>query len=97
MHKFLWHKIIEISVMNQYLTEELERQSFFCSIYFLINFFLLEPVFEIKDIVQTIYTVFFNPLTPVSDQDRISPYNSITISSRLVMSVKKNINKKIIN
>ena len=25
---------------------------------------------------------FFNPLSPMSDQDRISPYNVVTISSR---------------
>ena len=34
----------------------------------------------------------FNPLTPMSDQDRISPYNISTISSRQVMRIKKNIN-----
>ena len=33
-----------------------------------------------------------NPLTPMSDQDRISPYNIDTISSRQVMRKKKNIN-----
>ena len=31
------------------------------------------------------------PLTPSSDQSRISPYNINTISSRQVMGVKKNI------
>ena len=35
---------------------------------------------------------FFNPLTPMSDQDRISPNNISTISSRQVMRIKKNIN-----
>ena len=30
-----------------------------------------------------------NPLTPMSDQDRISPYNINTISSRQVMRLKK--------
>ena len=30
----------------------------------------------------------FNPLTPTSDQDRISPYNITTISSRQVMRIK---------
>ena len=34
----------------------------------------------------------FNPLTPMSDQDRISPYNINTISGRQVMRKKKNIN-----
>ena len=34
----------------------------------------------------------FNPLTPMSDQDRISPNNIRTISSRQVMRIKKNIN-----
>ena len=33
-----------------------------------------------------------NPLTPMSDQDRISPYNINTISSGQVMRIKKNIN-----
>ena len=31
----------------------------------------------------------FNPLTPMSDQDRISPYNINTISIRQVMRMKK--------
>ena len=33
-----------------------------------------------------------NPLTPMSDQDRIFPYNINTVSSRQVMRMKKNIN-----
>ena len=37
-------------------------------------------------------TVTFNPLTPTSDQDRISPYNINTTSSRQVIRIKKNIN-----
>ena len=35
---------------------------------------------------------FLNPLTPMSDQDRISPYNTYTISTKEVMRIKKNIN-----
>ena len=38
-----------------------------------------------------------NPLTPMSDQDRISPYNINTILSRQVMRIKKNINYGIAN
>ena len=34
-----------------------------------------------------------NPLTCMSDQERISPYNINTISSRLVMKNKKNITR----
>ena len=34
----------------------------------------------------------FNPLTPISDQDRISPYNVNAISGRQVMRIKKTIN-----
>ena len=37
----------------------------------------------------------FNPLTHMSDQDRISPYNNIcinTISSRQMMMIKKSTN-----
>ena len=36
--------------------------------------------------------MLFNPLSPMSDLNRISPYNVITISSRQVMRIKKNIN-----
>ena len=41
--------------------------------------------------------VNLNPLTPVSDQDRISPYCIYTISCRQVMRIKKNINYGITN
>ena len=34
----------------------------------------------------------FNPLIPVSDQDRISPDNINTISNRQMMRIKKMIN-----
>ena len=34
----------------------------------------------------------FNPLTPLSDQDRISPYYICTVSCRQVMRIKKNLN-----
>ena len=37
-----------------------------------------------------------NPSTPISDQDKISPYNINTISSRQVMRIKKNINQVIV-
>ena len=39
---------------------------------------------------------FFNPLTSMSDQDRISPYNINTISTRYVIRIEKNINLEII-
>ena len=32
--------------------------------------------------------VIINPLTPVSDQERISPYNIYTVSFRQVMRIK---------
>ena len=34
----------------------------------------------------------FNPFTPTSDRERISPYNINTISSRQVMRIEKNMN-----
>ena len=37
-------------------------------------------------------TLTVNPLTPMSDQDRISPYNINTMSTRQVMRIQKNIN-----
>ena len=33
-----------------------------------------------------------NPLTLMSDQDRISPYNINTVSNRQVTRIKKNLN-----
>ena len=39
---------------------------------------------------------FVNPLTPMSDQDRISPYNINTISSRQMMRMNKKINQEIV-
>ena len=37
----------------------------------------------------------FNSVTPLSDQERISPYNTNTISRRLMTRIKKNINERI--
>ena len=38
-----------------------------------------------------------NPLTLMSDHNRISPYNINTISNRQVIKIKKNINSGIIS
>ena len=46
---------------------------------------LVDHLIEVKIAV-------INPLTLKSDQDRISPYNINTISSRQVMRIKKNLN-----
>ena len=43
------------------------------------------------------YFLRLDRLTPVSDQDRISPYYINTISCRQVMRIKKNINYGITN
>ena len=43
-----------------------------------------------------LYTLELTLLIPMSDQDRISPYNINTISTRQVMRIKKNINLGII-
>ena len=48
---------------------------------------------EIKVAGFLIQWAALNPLTPMSDQDRISPYNINTISSRQVTRIKKNNNK----
>ena len=37
-------------------------------------------------------SLYIDPLTTMSDQDRISPYNINTTSSRQVMRIKKNLN-----
>ena len=38
-----------------------------------------------------------NPLTPISDQDRISSYNIDTVSTKQVMRKKKNIDLEILS
>ena len=40
---------------------------------------------------------WLNPLTHMSDQDRISPYNINTRPSRQVMRIEKNLNQGIIS
>ena len=41
--------------------------------------------------------VTINPLSPMSDCDRISPYNINTISTRYMIRIKKNFNLRIIS
>ena len=42
-------------------------------------------------------TLTVNPLTPMGDQDRISPYNINTMLTRQAMRIQKNINLGMIN
>ena len=53
-------------------------------------------VYKLKGIINN-QILGVNPFTPTSDQDRISPYNINTISSRKVMRIEKNINYGIIS
>ena len=48
---------------------------------------LLKNINETLDSVRSRKKGIFNPLTPMSDQDRISPYNMNTVSSRKVMRI----------
>ena len=43
------------------------------------------------------YVIVVNPLSPMSDRDRISPYNINTISTRFGIRIKKNITFGIIS
>ena len=45
-----------------------------------------------KERFSFIHLSSFNSLTPMSDHERISPYNINTLSSRQVVRKKKNIN-----
>ena len=51
----------------------------------------------VECICQGIVYRFLNPLTPISDQNRISLYNINTISTRQVMRIKKSINLEIVD
>ena len=42
------------------------------------------------------WSYFANPLTPMSDQNRVSPYNINTILSRKVMRIYQNIKKQLL-
>ena len=58
---------------------------------------MLESAIKLKGSFQKHYTYmfysYFNPLTPMSEQDRISH----AISTRQVIRIKKNINLRIIS
>ena len=51
-------------------------------------------IFQVKTLYSDaqLLPLLFNPLSPTSDQDRISPYSINTISSRQLTRIKKNIN-----
>ena len=48
-------------------------------------------------IILSLTIPLINPFTPISDQDRISPYNINTISCRQVMRIDTNISQEIIS
>ena len=48
-------------------------------------------------IILSLTIPLINPFTPISDQDRISPYNINTISCRQVMRIYTNISQEIIS
>ena len=50
-------------------------------------------IFAHRQVASPVSLSSLNPLTPMSDQDRISPHNISTISNRQVMRIKKNMNK----
>ena len=54
-------------------------------------------IITIITIISKVLRSQVNPLTPMSDEDRISPYNINTISSRQVVRIKKYINLGIIS
>ena len=71
-------------------TRKLIKQENWISIFITFLHWLLHSVLcTFRQVLKR--RTLFNPLTPLSDQDRISPYNINTISSRLVMRIKKNI------
>ena len=48
-------------------------------------------------IIRSLTIPLINPLTSTSDRDRISPYNTNTISCRQVMRIDTNISQEIIS
>ena len=66
----------------------------FLEIVFILALFALlsQKTFVCRLGVFSVHEKYFNPFTPTGDQDRISPSNINTISSRQVMRIEKNIN-----
>ena len=58
-------------------------------------FFFFGFVFLLTNAVKLDAIEAFNSLNPISDQDRISPYNFNTIPGRQVTGIKKNISSGI--
>ena len=58
-----------------------------------------KPKLKLVDVIvhSLVVILNFNPLTLMSDQDRISPFNINTISRRQVMRIKENLNERIIS
>ena len=66
-----------------------------------MSYLMKIQMLQIVSIFQTLINLFslestganryLNPYTPMSDQDKISPYSINTISSRQVIRIKKNI------
>ena len=71
---------LKLFTMANYIINSVDKTKFsWCT----DNDWPMEPSFQSK--------ADFNPLTPISDQDRISPYSINTISSKQVMWIKKKI------
>ena len=90
-----------IYLFNKQTKEQLTMSEYVQGVWLLIYFFIALCIeldslncryIPSKSLCCCCGVVFFNPLTPICDQDRISPYNINTISSRQVMGIKRNIN-----
>ena len=67
-----------------FLLREAQSLHMYATLMFLVKVLVL---------ISFLLTLFsLNPLTPMCDQDRISPYNINTISTRWVMRINENIN-----
>ena len=62
-----------------------------------LNLMSVYPLFQYFKRLILAEQALIKPLTPMSDQDKISPYNISTISTRQVMRKKKTINLGIIS
>ena len=61
----------------------------FCQCYYLSSALLSSTVISFSVSLLELLIPILNPLTPTSDQDKISPYNINIISTRYVMRIKK--------
>ena len=87
----VFSKVFEVSTMWTTVMKDFTEEVFIIFVLLNLYYFLNKNIIS-NYCVAFIGKVIVNPLSPMSNQDKISPYNINAKSSRKVMRIKKNIN-----